>query len=77
MTERQGWVPVTARYPRRGAGMTELASAGMTELASAGMTELASVGMTERVAGMTERVAGMTGKGAVQAWPRGGRLAAR
>ena len=44
MTERQGWVPVTARYPRRGAGMTELASAGMTELAS--------VGMTERVAGM-------------------------
>ena len=32
-------VLVTSRYPRRGAGMTELWGAGMTELWSAGMTE--------------------------------------
>ena len=37
---REGaWVLDAARYPRRGAGMTDLFRAGMTDLVHVGMTE--------------------------------------
>ena len=69
-------VLVTARYPRRSAGMTELWGAGVTELARAGGRRLGwAVAAPRRVgalgvawvpacAGMTEGGAGMTEGGA-------------
>ena len=37
----------SARYPRRGAGMTDLVGAGMTDLVGAGMTDLVGAGTTD------------------------------